>query len=178
VETARSTNLHLLACSLPQYLRSGHTSSTCYGTQLIMYPFSSTTAISTPIARPTHISAPKWLCQLQYRYFLYKLPESSTSTSSHCPEPASPLQQKSHMTSATSNYPKNAWRASALLIKNLRPGTLIVTYWQMRNRQKNYPSSPKGLFRLIKMGWLTLAVRRNFYSRRLALVHYNDRPDE
>ncbi len=36
----------------------------------------------------------------------------------------------------------------------------------MRNSQKNYLSSPKGLFRLIKMGWLTLAdVRRNFYSR-------------
>jgi hypothetical protein len=51
----------------------------------------------------------------------------------------------------------------------------------MRNPYKNYGLiSPKGFFRLIKMGWLTLAeVRMNFHPREYtALAQYNERPDE
>jgi hypothetical protein len=51
----------------------------------------------------------------------------------------------------------------------------------MRDPRRNYGLlSAKGLFRLIKMGWLTLAdVRLNFHPREYtALAQYNDRPDE
>jgi hypothetical protein len=58
---------------------------------------------------------------------------------------------------------------------------LIATDWHMRNPQKNYSLlSPKGLFRLIKMGWLTLSdaslnLNPHVYA---ALMEYNNRPDE
>jgi hypothetical protein len=58
---------------------------------------------------------------------------------------------------------------------------LVAADWHMRNPYKNYGLiSPKGLFRLIKMGWLTLAdVRMNFHPRKYtALAQYNERPDE
>ena len=51
----------------------------------------------------------------------------------------------------------------------------------MRNPYKNFGLlSPKSLFRLIKMGWLSLAnVRLNLHPREYtALAQYNDRPDE
>jgi hypothetical protein len=58
---------------------------------------------------------------------------------------------------------------------------LIAADWHMRNPDKNHGLlSPKALFRLIKMGWLTLTdVRRHFnpYDY-VALAHYNDKPDE
>ena len=58
---------------------------------------------------------------------------------------------------------------------------LIAADWHMRNTHKNFGLlSPKGLFRLIKMGWLSLAdVRMNLHPREYtALAKYNDRPDE
>ena len=58
---------------------------------------------------------------------------------------------------------------------------LIAADWQMRNPHKNFGLlSPKGLFRLIKMGWLSLAdVRTNLHPREYtALAKCNDRPDE
>jgi hypothetical protein len=58
---------------------------------------------------------------------------------------------------------------------------LIAADWHMRNPGKNHGLlSPKALFRLIKMGWLTLTdIRRHFnpYDY-VALAHYNDKPDE
>ena len=44
---------------------------------------------------------------------------------------------------------------------------LIAANWHMRNPHKNFGLlSPKGLFRLIKMGWLSLAdVRLNLHPR-------------
>jgi hypothetical protein len=104
-------------------------------------------------------------------------PESSTSISesSHRRVPSPPpLQQKSHTMSApSSSYLTNACRVSVPLIKMrdfayepilssckaseiFDPAPyLIAAYWHMRNPRKNYLSSPQGLFRLIKMGWLT-----------------------
>ena len=58
---------------------------------------------------------------------------------------------------------------------------LIAADWHMRNPHKNFGLlSPKGLFRLIKMGWLSLAdVRMNLHPREYtALAKYNDRPEE
>jgi hypothetical protein len=58
---------------------------------------------------------------------------------------------------------------------------LITADWHMRNPDKNLCLlSPKALFRLIKMGWLTLTdVRRCFnpYDY-VVLAYYNDKPDE
>ena len=58
---------------------------------------------------------------------------------------------------------------------------LIAADWHMRNPSKNYGLlTPKALFRLIKIGWLTLAdVARHFSPVEFAtLREYNDRPDE
>jgi hypothetical protein len=87
------------------------------------------------------------------------------------------------MSAPSSSYLKDAWRVSAPLIKVrdfayepilssckaseiFDPAPyLIAAYWHMRNPQQNYLPGPKGLFRLIKMGWLTLAdVKHNLYS--------------
>jgi hypothetical protein len=58
---------------------------------------------------------------------------------------------------------------------------LIAADWHMRNPSKNYGLlTPKALFRLIKIGWLTLAdVARHFSPVEFAtLREYNDLPDE
>ena len=58
---------------------------------------------------------------------------------------------------------------------------LIAADWHTRNSHKNFGLlSPKSLFRLIKMGWLSLAdVRLNPHPREYtALAQYNDRPDK
>jgi hypothetical protein len=51
----------------------------------------------------------------------------------------------------------------------------------MRNPDKNHGLlSPKTLFRLIKMGWLTLTDVRHYFNPYdyVALAHYNDKPEE
>jgi hypothetical protein len=58
---------------------------------------------------------------------------------------------------------------------------LIAADWHMRNPDKNHGLlSPKALFRLIKMGWLTLTDVRRYFDpyAYVALAHYNDKPDE
>lgn len=59
--------------------------------------------------------------------------------------------------------------------------SLIAADWHMRNPTNNYGLlTPKALFRLIKIGWLTLAeVARHFSPVEFAtLREYNDLPDE
>ena len=56
---------------------------------------------------------------------------------------------------------------------------LIATNWH--NPDKNYSLlSPKALFRLIKMGWLTLVDVRRYFNpyNYITLAHYNDKPDD
>ena len=58
---------------------------------------------------------------------------------------------------------------------------LIAANWQVHNPHKNVGLlSPKGLFRLIKIGLLSLVdVRMNLYPHEYtALAQYNDRPDK
>jgi hypothetical protein len=58
---------------------------------------------------------------------------------------------------------------------------LIAADWHMRNPDKNHGLlSPKALFRLIKMGWLTLTDVRRYFNPYdyVGLAHYNDKPDE
>jgi hypothetical protein len=58
---------------------------------------------------------------------------------------------------------------------------LIAADWHMRNPDKNHGLlSPKALFRLIKMGWLTLTDVRHYFNPYdyVALADYNDKPDE
>jgi hypothetical protein len=59
--------------------------------------------------------------------------------------------------------------------------SLIAADWHMRNPQKNYGLlTPKALFRLVKIGWLTLPeLGRHFSPVELAMLkEYNDLPDE
>ena len=58
---------------------------------------------------------------------------------------------------------------------------LIATDWHMRNPEKNHGVlSGKALFRLIKLGWLSMAeVARRVHVREFtALAQYSERPDE
>jgi hypothetical protein len=58
---------------------------------------------------------------------------------------------------------------------------LIATDWHMRNPRRNHGMlSGKALFRLIKIGWLTLAdVAKRVHVREFsALVQYSERPEE
>ena len=58
---------------------------------------------------------------------------------------------------------------------------LIATDWHMRNPEKNHGVlSGKALFRLIKLGWLSMAdVARRVHVREFtALAQYTDRPDD
>jgi hypothetical protein len=59
--------------------------------------------------------------------------------------------------------------------------SLIATDWHMRNPEKNRGVlSGKALFRLIKLGWLSMAeVAKRVHVREFtALAQYTDRPDE
>jgi len=59
--------------------------------------------------------------------------------------------------------------------------SLIAADWHIHNPHKNYGLlTPNGLFRLIKIGRLTLAeVGRHFSPVELAMLNeYNDLPDE
>lgn len=59
--------------------------------------------------------------------------------------------------------------------------SLIAADWHMRNPENNRRLlNPKGLFRLIKIGWLTLDDVRQYFNpyEYVALAHYNDKPDE
>jgi hypothetical protein len=58
---------------------------------------------------------------------------------------------------------------------------LIAADWHMRNPDKNHGLlSSKALFRLIKVGWLTLTYIRRYFNPYdyVALARYNDKPDE
>jgi len=130
------------------------------------------------------------------------MPEpSTTSSTSHCPEPASPATTEIAYdiipVEQSDEERTESLRAAGIKVRDFAyepmPNSskapevfdpvpcLIAADWHMRNPEKNYGLlSPKGLFRLIKMGWLTLAdVRMNFHPREYtALAQYNDRPDE
>ena len=59
--------------------------------------------------------------------------------------------------------------------------SLIAADWHMRNPAKNHRLvTPRALFRLIKIGWLTLDdVRSHFNPVKFAMLReYNDLPDE
>ncbi|KAF8261321.1 hypothetical protein EI94DRAFT_1746273 [Lactarius quietus] len=59
--------------------------------------------------------------------------------------------------------------------------SLIATDWHMRNPEKNHGVlSGKALFRLIKVGWLSMSevAKRVHVREYTALAQYSDRPDE
>ncbi|KAI0300625.1 hypothetical protein B0F90DRAFT_1721867 [Multifurca ochricompacta] len=59
--------------------------------------------------------------------------------------------------------------------------SLIATDWHMRNPEKNHGAlSGKSLFRLIKVGWLSMSeVAKRVHGREFtALAQYSERPDE
>ena len=172
-------------------------------------PSRSTGDISSPLVSPTtHTSTPDALPSKRPKPSLSlnhpidnTVPEPSTSTSTHCPEPASPAATEiaydiSHVEPLPEDH-MEALRAAGIKVRDFAyeptPNSskapevfdpvpsLIAADWHMRNPEKNYGLlSPKGLFRLIKMGWLSVAdVRLNLHPREYAaLAQYNDRPDE
>jgi len=128
------------------------------------------------------------------------IPEPSSSAS-HCPEPASPATTEIAYdiipVEQSAEEHVEGLQAAGIKVRDFvyepMPKSskapegfdpvpcLIAADWHMRNPEKNYGLlSPKGLFRLIKLGWLTLAdVRMNFRPREYtALAQYNDRPDQ
>ena len=164
--------------------------------------------ISTPVVSPTHTSIPDTFSPSKRPNLSLNpidnnssnMPESSSSTS-HCPEPASPAPTEiaydiGHIEQSPEERTETL-RAAGIKVRDFayepKPNSskapevfdpvpyLIAADWHMRNPEKNHGLlSPKALFRLIKMGWLTLTdVRRGFnpYDY-VALAHYNDKPDE
>ena len=169
----------------------------------------SSTTTSPPVVSPTHTSIPDTF-PLSKRPNLSlnpinnsstNMPESSPSTS-HCPEPASPAPTEIaydiiHDIEQSPEERIETLRAAGIKVRdfayepmpnsNKAPEVfdpvpcLIAADWHMRNPDKNYGLlSPKALFRLIKMGWLTLADVRRYFNpyTYVALAHYNDKPDE
>jgi hypothetical protein len=128
--------------------------------------------------------------------------ESSTSTSiSHCPESASPaVTEITYDISHIEQLPEErveTLRAAGIKVRDFAyepmPNSskapeifdpvpcLIAADWHMRNPDKNRGLlSPKALFRLIKMGWLTLTDVGRYFNPYdyVALAHYNDKADE
>ena len=130
------------------------------------------------------------------------MPESSSSTSPYRPEPASPAATEiaydiSHDIEYSPEERIETLRAAGIKVRDFAyepmPSSskapevfdpvpcLIAADWHMRNPDKNHGLlSPKALFRLIKMGWLTLSDVRRYFNPYdyVALAHYNDKPDE
>jgi len=164
--------------------------------------------ISTPIVSPTHTSIPNTFSPSKRPNLSLNsidnastnMPESSTSTS-HCPDPASPaateIAYDVSYIEQSSEERIDTIRAAGIKVRDFAyepmPNSskapevfdpvpcLIAADWHMRNPAKNQGLlSPKALFRLIKMGWLTLTDVRNYFDpyAYVALAHYNDKPDE
>ena len=165
--------------------------------------------VPSPLTSPTHTSTPDTLPSKRLNLSLNHpidntMPEPSSSTSAtttHCPEPASPAATEiaydiSYVEPSPEDHMETL-RAAGIKVRDFAyepmPNSskapevfdpvpsLIAADWHMRNPEKNYGLlSPKGLFRLIKMGWLTVTdVRLNLHPREYAaLAQYNDRPDE
>jgi hypothetical protein len=129
------------------------------------------------------------------------MPESSSSCISHFPEPASPAATEIAcdigLVEQSPEEHLETLRAAGIKVRDFAyepmPNSskapeifdpvpcLIAADWHMRNPDKNHGLlSPKALFRLIKMGWLTLADIRRYFDpyEYVALAHYNDKPDE
>ena len=130
------------------------------------------------------------------------MPESSSSSStSYCPEPASPAPTEIACDISHIEQPHEerleTLRAAGIKVRDFAHEPtpnfikapelfdpvlcLIAADWHMRNPDKNHGLlSPKALFRLVKMGWLTLEDVRRFFDPYdyVALAHYNDGPDE
>ena len=152
---------------------------------------SPTTHTSTPDALPS--KRPKPTLSLNHPIDnTVPEPSTSTSTSTHCPEPASPAATEiaydiSHVEPLPEDH-MEALRAAGIKVRDFAyeptPNSskapevfdpvpsLIAADWHMRNPEKNYGLlSPKGLFRLIKMGWLSVAdVRLNLHPREYAAL--------
>jgi hypothetical protein len=124
-----------------------------------------------------------------------------SSSISRCPEPASPAATEiaCDISSIEQSPEEHAetLRAAGIKVRDFAYEStpksskapevfdpvpcLIAADWHMRNPNKNHGLlSPKALFRLIKMGWLTLTDVRRYFDpfEYVALAHYNDKPDE
>ena len=121
---------------------------------------------------------------------------------SHSPEPASPAATEiacdvSHVEQPPDEHMETL-RAAGIKVRDFAfepmPNSikkapeifdpvppLIAADWHMRNPRKNKGLlSPKALFRLIKMKWLSLEDVELYFNAYayVALAHYNDKPDD
>jgi hypothetical protein len=161
--------------------------------------------ISTPVVSPTHTSIPHTFPPSKRPNLSLNpidntstnMPEAS-STTSHCPEPASPAPTEIAYDIEQSPEERiETLRAAGIKVRDFAyepmPNSskapevfdpvpyLIAADWHMRNPDKNHGLlSSKALFRLMKMGWLTLTDVRRYFNPYdyVALAHYNDKPDE
>ncbi len=161
--------------------------------------------ISIPVVSPTHTSTPDPF-PLSKRPNLSLNPIDNTfadmlessSSASHCPEPTSPAAteiaydightEQSHeerietLRAAVRDFAYESMPSSSKAPEGFDPvPCLIAADWHMRNPDKNHGLlSAKALFRLIKMGWLTLADVRRYFNTYdyVTLAHYNDKPDD
>ena len=113
------------------------------------------------------------------------MPEPSSSYTSHCPEPPSPAATEiAYDIRHIEQLPKERMetlRAAGIKVRDFAyepmPNSskapevfdpvpyLIAADWHMRNPNKNHGLlSPKALFRLIKMGWLSLTDIRRYFN--------------
>jgi hypothetical protein len=158
--------------------------------------------ISTPVAIPTYTSIPDPSPPSNPPELSIKKPQAFPfPISSPFPEPASPAATEiacdlSHpepspeerietLRAAGIKVRDFAYEPTPISIKAPEVfdpvPCLIAADWHMRNRKTNRGLlSPKALFRLLKMGWLTLAHVEHYFApfAYLALARYNDEPDE
>ena len=123
-------------------------------------------------------------------------------SSSHPPEPVSPVPTEIAtdlpVVELTPEERRESLRAAGIKVRDFAHESampnackapevfdpvpsLIAADWHMRNPHKNYGLlTPKALFRLVKIGWLTLAqVAQHFSPVEFAMLkEYNDLPDE
>ena len=157
---------------------------------------------SSPLAaRPsTPVTTPQ---RIRPNLALNTIDATSTTepSSSHPPEPVSPVPTEIAtdlpVVELTPEERRESLRAAGIKVRDFAyepmPNackapevfdpvpSLIAADWHMRNPHKNYGLlTPKGLFRLVKIGWLTLAeVAQHFSPVEFAMLkEYNDLPDE
>src|SRR6266849_7471431 len=161
--------------------------------------------ISTPVVNPTQTSIPPSkrpnLSLKPTNNTSTKIPEPFPSPSSQFPEPASPAATEIACDISHAEPPPEerieTLRAAGIKVRDFAHEPmpvsskapevfdpvpcLIAADWHMRNPDKNSGLlSPKALFRLLKMGWLTLADVRRYFNTYdyVTLAHYNDKPDD
>ena len=129
--------------------------------------------VSSPLASPTHISTPS-PAATEIAYDIHIEHEEQPPEERIKSLQAAGIKVQDFAFETTPNSSKAPEVFDAVCC-------LIATDWHMRNPHKNYSwLTPKGIFCLIQMGWLTLSdASLNLNPcEYTALILYKNRPDE